>query len=76
MNKNETKHDGSFDNHIETLVLTERLDLDLTDLLWNVLKNVESFEELKKAWEFIFQVFEKEEIRPYVSILMFIHDSI
>ena len=69
MNKNETKHDGSFENDIETFVLTERQDLDLTDFLWNVLKKVESLDELKKAWEYIFQVFKKEEIRPYVSFI-------
>jgi len=65
-NKNDSKHEGSFDNSIEPLVLVERLDLDLTDLLWNVLKKVESLDELKKAWEYIFQVFDKEEIRPYI----------
>ena len=65
-NKNDSKHDDSFENNIETFVLTERQDLDLTDFLWNVLKKVESLDELKKAWEYIFQVFIKEEIRPYV----------
>ena len=68
--KNDTNHDGSLDNPIEPLVLVERLDLDLTDLLWNVLNKVESLDELKKAWEYIFQVFDKEEIRPYVSALI------
>ena len=69
-NKSDTNHDGSLDNPIEPLVLVERLDLDLTDLLWNVLNKVESLDELKKAWEYIFQVFDKEEIRPYVSALI------
>ena len=59
-NKSDTNHDGSLDNPIEPLVLVERLDLDLTDLLWNVLNKVESLDELKKAWEYIFQVFDKE----------------
>ena len=54
MNKNETKHDGSFDNHIETLVLTERLDLDITDLLWNVLKNVEVDKVISRLFILLF----------------------
>ena len=71
-NKNDSKHDDSFENNIETFVLTERQDLDLTDFLWNVLKKVESLDELKKAWEYIFQVFIKEEIRPYVCFAAYL----
>ena len=51
-----------------SLTLTQRQDMDLTDLLWDVLKKVESFSELNKAWEFVFQTIKRDEIRPYVSI--------
>lgn len=44
----------------------DRHDVDLTDLLWGVLKKVESFAQLRQAWEFIFYSIKQEEIRPYV----------
>lgn len=51
----------------EITSLNPREDLDLTDLLWNVLKKVESFQELKIAFECFFQAFKREEIRPYIN---------
>ena len=56
---------------LEALTITERQDMDMTDLLWDVLKKVQSLEELKTAWEFALITFKykREEIRPYVSDL-------
>ena len=57
------------EDDIETLTITEREDVDLTDKLWNVLKKVESFAQLVEAWKFVFSTFKREEIKPYVSLL-------
>ena len=55
------------EDDIETLTITEREDVDLTDKLWNVLKKVESFAQLVEAWKFVFSTFKRDEIKPYVS---------
>ncbi len=47
-------------------LVLERQDMDLTDLLWDVLKKSESFEELRQAWEFVFASISREDSRPYV----------
>ena len=54
---------------LKTLTLTKRDDADLTDKLWNVLKKVESFAQLSEAWKHIFQIFRKDDIKPYVSMI-------
>ena len=53
---------------MELITAMDRQDVDLTDLLWGVLKKVESFAQLRQAWEFVFETIKQEEIRPYVSI--------
>ena len=54
---------------LKTLTLTKRDDADLTDKLWNVLKKVESFAQLSEAWKHLFQIFRKDDIKPYVSMI-------
>jgi len=61
------KRPETLEDDIETLTITEREDVDLTDKLWNVLKKVDSFAQLVEAWKFVFSTFKREEIKPYIS---------
>ena len=50
----------------EVVAILERQDLDFIDLLWDVLKKVNSLAELKSAWEAIFECLKRDEIKPFV----------
>lgn len=45
---------------------TVRQDVDLTDLCWEILQNVDSYKELCKALSFILKMIQQDEIRPYI----------
>ncbi len=51
--------------------MSDRLELDFTDLLWSVLKKVTSFEQLAQSWTTILNVISREKFRPFVRALLF-----
>lgn len=53
---------------IEAMTIVKRQDLDLTDHLWDVMKKVESLEELKTTWTVLFLTFKKDKFRPYINV--------
>ena len=46
--------------------MNSRQDLDITDMLWKILSQCESFAELTDALNFLFQTIIAEDIRPFV----------
>ena len=54
-------------DQMDEIVIASRQDMDFTDLLWNVLRKVESFSELCMCLKQILLKIKEEELRPFVS---------
>lgn len=55
--------EGNMDN---LLNVNTRQDIDITDMLWNILSQCESYAELSDSLNFLFKTILTEDIRPFV----------
>ena len=65
---NQNKNSNSYEEEENVKFYFKKRNLDFTDLLWNVLKKCQSYQELKNCLKIVFDAIKTGHIRPQIHV--------